>query len=42
MNWAIKIISKALITKTSDISWGGNDKGFYGILTPYESLIDFL
>ena len=30
MNWAIKIISKALMTKISHISWGGYDKGFYG------------
>ena len=26
MNWPIKIISKALITKISHISWGGCDK----------------
>ena len=31
MNWAIKIISKTLITKISHVSWGGYDKGFYGI-----------
>ena len=30
MNWAIKIISKTLMTKVSHISWGGYDKGFYG------------
>ena len=30
MNWAIKIISKALMTKILHISWGGYDKGFYG------------
>ena len=30
MNWAIKIISKTLMTKISHISWGGYDKGFYG------------
>ena len=30
MNWAIKIISKTLMTKNSYISWGGYDKGFYG------------
>ena len=27
MNWAIKIISKELMTKISHISWGGYDKG---------------
>ena len=32
MNWAIKIISKTLMTKISHISWGGYDKGFYGSL----------
>ena len=32
MNWAIKIISKVLMTKISHISWGGYDKGFYGSL----------
>ena len=31
MNLAIKIISKALMTKISYISWGSYDKGFYGI-----------
>ena len=31
MNLAIKIISKTLITKIFLISWGGYDKGFYGI-----------
>ena len=31
MNLAIKIISKTLMTKISHISWGGYDKGFYGI-----------
>ena len=31
MNWSIKIISKTLMTKISHISWGGYDKGFYGI-----------
>ena len=31
MNWAIKIISKILMNKISHISWGGYDKGFYGI-----------
>ena len=31
MNWAIKIISKTLMTKIFPISWGGYDKGFYGI-----------
>ena len=31
MNWAIKIISKTLMTKISHISWGGYDKDFYGI-----------
>ena len=35
MNWAIKIISKTLMTKISHVSWrvttkGGYDKGFYG------------
>ena len=30
MNWAIKIISKTLMTKISHISWWGYDKGFYG------------
>ena len=30
MNWAIKIISKILITEFFPISWGGYDKGFYG------------
>ena len=30
MNWAIKIISKTLMTKITHISWGGYDKGFYG------------
>ena len=35
MNWAIKIISKTLMTKIFPISWvgydkGGFDKGFYG------------
>ena len=30
MNWAIKIISKTLMTKFSLISWGGYYKGFYG------------
>ena len=29
MNWAIKIISKTLMTKISYISWGGYDKGGY-------------
>ena len=29
MNWAIKIISKAFMTKISHISWGGYDKGDY-------------
>ena len=37
MNWAIKIISKTLMTKILHILWGGYDKGgydkgFYGIL----------
>ena len=32
MNWAIKIISKTLMTKISHISWGGYDKGFCDIL----------
>ena len=31
MNWAIEIISKALMAKISHVSWGGYDKGFYGI-----------
>ena len=37
MNWAIKIISKTLMTKISHVSRGGYDKeggydkGFYGI-----------
>ena len=31
MNWLIKIISKTLMTKISHISWGGYDKGFYGM-----------
>ena len=31
MNWSIKIISKTLMTKISHISWGGYDKGFYGM-----------
>ena len=30
MNWAIKVISKTLMTKISHISWGSYDKGFYG------------
>ena len=30
MNWVIKIISKALMTKISHTSWGSYDKGFYG------------
>ena len=30
MNWAIKIISKILMTEIFPISWGGYDKGFYG------------
>ena len=29
MNWAIKIISKTLMTKISHISWRGYYKGFY-------------
>ena len=29
MNWAIKIISKTLMIKISNISWGGYDKGGY-------------
>ena len=29
MNWAIKIITKTLMTKISLISWGGYDKGGY-------------
>ena len=29
MNWAIKIISKTLMTKILHISWGGYDKGGY-------------
>ena len=33
MNWAIKIISKTLMTKISHISWGGYDNCFYGINT---------
>ena len=32
MNWAIKIISKTLMTKISHILWGGYDKGFYDII----------
>ena len=35
MNWAIKIISKTLMTKISHISWWGYDKGFYGIKKHY-------
>ena len=31
MNWTKKNISKTLITKISHISWGGYDKGFFGI-----------
>ena len=31
MNWAIQIISKTLMIKISRVSWGGYDKGFYGI-----------
>ena len=37
MGWAIKIISKTLMTKISHVSWGGYDKGFYGILLIYVS-----
>ena len=29
MNWAIKIISKTLMTQNFPISWEGYDKGFY-------------
>ena len=32
MNWAIKMISKSLMTKISHVLWGGYDKGFYGNL----------
>ena len=47
MNWAIKIISKTLMTKISHISWGvttkGFDKGIYSnhhvILADFDSFI---
>ena len=39
MNWAIKIISKTLMTKISHVSWGGYDKGFYGSLNKNYSIL---
>ena len=36
MNWAIKIISKTLMTEIPHISWGGYDKGFYGTSTLFD------
>ena len=41
MNWAIKIILKTLMTKISNISWGGYGKGFYGKLIDAEGLSNY-
>ena len=41
MNWAIKIITKTLMNEISHISWGGYDKGFYGILPSIKSIFTY-
>ena len=40
MNWTIKIVPKTLMTKISHVSWGGYDKGFYGIKEEFKSMSD--
>ena len=42
MNWAIKIISKTLMTKISYISWGDYDKGFYGNMLSYKYVLIYI